>query len=907
MRWPWQRARAEEPPPVASRVFVGREEEVALLQQNIEAAALGRLGIVLLEGVQGMGKEALLGALLSRVRQERPEAHAVEVYCYQATGSQDPFGPLAESLQLLAQHEKRDLAREAMAIIREHGTDLLALVPGIGPSLTIAAKVGMGMVGRALSRDEARARWEHLPSQFEQTLAVLASQFRPLVLVIKEAQWIDERSVQVLHRLARRPGESRLVVVCSATPLSEDHLLRALEREGLAVARELGPLGVQDVERYVLARYGLPLSADLAGWLHAWSEGKPLYVEEYLDLLEEEGVIRMRDGRPELAGELSLVQRRLPQDVADVLRQRIGRLDGDERKLMQLAAIHGQQFLSATLADLRGEEELEVVARLEEIEREHRLVSFSSVERSADKRSALYAFDSGIQPTLYETVSRYRRMVLHRGVGESLERFLEGEGVKDQPPRKWVLEIARHYRDAEEPLPAARRYLQAAQSAYGVGGFKEAADICREALVLLRNLPEGVEGHDRLRAEVIQLLLDASADAWQPGDQPDHGVELVTLADEAEAAASRVGDLRLQAHVRYARGRIVFWIGRLRDALAVLQEALSIAEQSGDGLTQVMVMSDLGHHLNSLDLAAGSEMLRRAHDLYAGGKFVVDDWWEEQLLRRHGSRLKGRIGVAEFDQGHYGEAERWLTEAISEFREIGVREELEWFLNFGGQLWTASGRFEQAKEALEEAVSMSRPSGSAASSYHLALLGRAYLEWDGRVSDAEQPVAEAFATVPGSEVNDIALLVRNVRAEYLLARGNDDDVLEALTLLERVVEEGDSMGSDRAAIAARSLLARAALHRGDLERASQVSTQAVETLSAKRWFVPTVRTEEVLFAHHTVLAAIGRTTEAEAHLRHAAHVLKAKAQSISQAYDRRAFLERVALSRQITAAMAGIQ
>jgi tetratricopeptide (TPR) repeat protein len=876
---------------------------VATLEQVITGAAAGHPAIALLEGEPGIGKEALLNAVRLHVAGERPEATLVEVFCYRATGSQDPFGPLAEVLQLLTQHERQELARDALAIIREHGPELLGLIPGIGSTLSAAAKLGSGIVGRALSREneEVQARWESLPLRFEDTIAALARRRPPLALVMKDAHWIDPRSAEVLLRLARRREECPVAVVLSLTPVADDHPLRELQREAPDTVRvmRLQPFTEEEIAQYIVARYGLPLSPDLGSWLLSLSHGKPLYVEEYLDLLEEQGVIRVRDGRPELVGDLSLVERRLPQDVTEVLQNRVSRVDLETRRLLQLAAVHGQQFLSAVLADLGEEEELEVVQRLEEVERQYRLVSFNSVERLAGRRTALYVFESGFQQTVYEGVSRYRQLVLHHRIAESLERFIAMEDPEAEPPRKWVLEAARHYAEADEPLRAAQRYLRAAQSAFGDGGFAETVAICEEALALVRMLPRGPAEQDRLRAEVIQLLLDATA-TWRPVGRAEDAAALMALTEEAEAAAARVADPVLQAHVRYSTAKMVLRTGRLEAALDLYREALSLAQRGGDKLGQLMIMSDLGHALDSADLAAGRDMVRRAYDLFARGEVSADNRLEERLLPRHVARLKGHLGVAELDTGRFGEAERWLTESVAELRAQEAREDLAWSLNFAGQLWTAAGRFEQARQALEEAVALASKSGSTSTPYHLALLGKLHLEWDRQVADAETFIEEAARTIPPVAVSDLGVLVRNVHAEFLLLRNAPGDIDDARRLLEQSLEEADVMDSTRSAIAARSLLARVALTQGDLEGALEANMAAVEALKRKGWFVPTVRSEEVLFTHHRLMLAAARQSEAEAFLRHAAQVLEAKAASIPDPQDRRQFLERVPLSREIT-------
>jgi hypothetical protein len=86
-----------------------------------------------------------------------------------------------------------------------------------------------------------------------------------------------------------------------------------------------------------------------------------------------------------------------------------------------------------------------------------------------------------------------------------------------------------------------------------------------------------------------------------------------------------------------------------------------------------------------------------------------------------------------------------------------------------------------------------------------------------------------------------------------------------------------------------------------VQEAVPLSTAAVEELERRGGAVPATRSEEILHAHALVLAAAG-SAEAEAFARKAADFVRAKANSIPDPEQRRSFVERVRLSREILAA-----
>src|SRR5262249_15410514 len=152
------------------------------------------------------------------------------------------------------------------------------------------------------------------------------------------------------------------------------------------------------------------------------------------------------------------------------------------------------------------------------------------------------------------------------------------------PYRKFMLQIAEHYDLGNEPLFAARYYFKSAQSTYCNGALKETLKLCQRALEKIRPLPRDITEHDKLHAEIIILKLTAS-EVWWRG-KPGHGEpsEEETLTEEAEAAASRIGNLSLLARIKYLKGKIYIISYDIDSAVKVLKEALQTAQDAQDSL-----------------------------------------------------------------------------------------------------------------------------------------------------------------------------------------------------------------------------------------------------------------------------------------------------------------------------------
>jgi tetratricopeptide (TPR) repeat protein len=124
----------------------------------------------------------------------------------------------------------------------------------------------------------------------------------------------------------------------------------------------------------------------------------------------------------------------------------------------------------------------------------------------------------------------------------------------------------------------------------------------------------------------------------------------------------------------------------------------------------------------------------------------------------------------------------------------------------------------------------------------------------------------------------------------------------AQELLTTTVKEAQAAGFHRSAIAALSLLGRLALDQSLIEDALKYSTQAVQYLERLGGTLPALRTEEIWFNHYLVLQAAKRQGQALDYLQRANAVLQEKASSLQDEAHRRAFLERVPVSRAILTA-----
>jgi tetratricopeptide (TPR) repeat protein len=906
---------------VGRAASIGRERELEALVTAAREAAAGRGSIVFLAGPTGSGKSSLVKALVDALASTdaQPKPEVISVLCYE-TSAANPLGPFGEILRALTNLERRgDRAKRVIELVKQVAPPLVELIPVIGKLAALGVKAAADVGVYALGGDH-ELQQAQLASDVALAVQNVAEEI-PLVVAVDDAHWIDAPSTEVINRLAQRAEAHRLLLlVAYADELIDDrHVLARLRAAVLSrpgVRRmALEELGREAVTAMLRDRYGGVPGELFAEWLLDRTDGSPLFLQQYLATLEQQGVLRRAGGAWTLDGTIAgspgdwrlsgaLAQAKTPDTLLELLRPRIADLDDEERALLENGAVQGRRFLSSVIVKLLDREEEEILDRLDRLEQRRRMIMVEATEDWWSDRSNLYAFDPGVlQELLYSRYARsaYERRRRHRAVAQALETLIADDSP---PPRHAMLEIARHFELAGDELAAARRLVDVAESTFAEGADRETAANAERAVALLHKVVAEGRGDDggpevqRLLARAIILLLLGGEPSWRAEPSAQDAERMLALVEEAEAAAEATGDVAIRANARYTAALVLIAYRGLREGIAAFREALELARAAGDPVGQFAILVNLGHQLDGVSLEEGWRVLEEARALLDTGSLAgrLDD----AMLAVETARLETRIGVAAFDLGRYGQALQLLLRSSHVLRTARRREEAAWAIAFLGQVYTAIGLYEAADATLREGIALfsDQPGTLGIRGYLRALLGHLYLEWEPpRLAHARGELDAAREETDRSGYRAVAPLVRCYYAELLLAEGTPAALHEA----DAALATSRAFGWARSEIMASSLRARIALRQDSHDDAVRLSSRAVGYLTQRGGAVPATRGEEILLTHAQVLAASG-SDAAPAYAAQAAEIVRAKAASLQDPAQRRSFLERVRLSRDVLAA-----
>ena len=235
---------------------------------------------------------------------------------------------------------------------------------------------------------------------------------------------------------------------------------------------------------------GSAIPAPLASRIVAAAEGTPLYVEEFLGLLREEGTLReTSDGRWETTGDLATLV--VPPTVQALLAVRLDGLPVPERTLAERASVVGRTFESAMLGDLDPELSTDLGRHLLALVRKE----FLRPDRASLTSSDAFRFRHIlIRDAAYKSLPKTERAALHERFADWLERVLaerlteyeEIVGHHLEAAHRYRTELGEHGEHVEDLADRAAAKLTAAGERAGDRGDNRAAANLAERVLRLR-------------------------------------------------------------------------------------------------------------------------------------------------------------------------------------------------------------------------------------------------------------------------------------------------------------------------------------------------------------------------------------------------------------------------------------
>ena len=659
--------------PHAAFIPAGREDHLQHLQGLLEKALAGHPQIALLAGEPGVGKTWLITEICRLAQHGAPEIVVAWGECTGGAAAAEPYLPFRQALAHVlggAWGGPGTAAAERRAEVLE---DLLSQAPAlvgsyIDEAYLIQQATEIGVADAAwrdrLSQIVARRGGTDMQGRFDQVahlVATLASR-RPLILVLEDLHWADERTCALLFHLQRRLHRRRdvpVLIVGSYRPSDlvpqpdqPHHPLEPVINEiGRYLDRALIDLstsiGANRGRAFIDALLDQMLdgeTGEVGDILFARTKGYPLFAVELLRWLRETGAfVRAGDGRWRLTANLSGVT--MPGRVRAVIAGRLARLPEALRRILSVAAVQGSLFTVEVVAGMLqlAPDEVDTLVD-DQLGRRHRLVSAVDSVTVAGKRLYRYRFVHALyQEYLYETLTTRERERLHGDIAACMTRLLGAEAHGGSA------EIAFHYEHAGDQAGAAAHALQAGRHANQMAGYEIAADWFLRTIAL---------GEAAGRTELIGRARNGLAGTLRSRGESEEGARVALCALEE---ARRHGHAAVAAESQAMLGLFAFDRGRHEEAATFLRDALAEYRALND-LSQASGVESLLSHA-CFGLGAYDEALAHARGAHETAVAIGND----------GSAAESLMAAAncEVDLGRYAQAIDAYREAATIYRRAG--------------------------------------------------------------------------------------------------------------------------------------------------------------------------------------------------------------------------------------------
>ena len=821
--------------------MVGRESEMAALGQLMGRAVAERAcRMATVVGDAGVGKSRLIREFTA---QASTEALVINGRCL-PYGDGITFWPLREAVHAATGITADDPASAALAKLRmrvedEAVIDRLASVIGLSESPFPVPEIFWG----------ARKFLEGLARE------------RPLLVVVDDIHWAESTFLELIGHLVEAVEGAPVLILCSSR---HELLDRQPEwaQDPASLRLVLAPLTDADAGLVVEGLLGgTGIDAVVRGRIVEAAAGNPLFVEQMLSMLIDEGVLRRGDDGWVQAGDLTRL--RIPPTIEALLAARLDLLAADERGVIEPAAVIGQNFAVPAVVDL-------VAAPITSEVPSHlaTLTAKQLVQPNPDAEAveAGYQFHHLlVRDAAYGGLLKRERAELHERFVTWAEGFNAAHGVDNRE----FEEIHGYH------LEQAYRYLAELGTvddhalAVGVRASEKLASAGRRAMArgdmpaaasLLRRASATRLEHD---AERLRLLPDLGEALEELGQFE----EAQRVLEEAIHAGGDMGDVALAAEATMVLLSVKLYLGEEEGWADTVQRevaaAIPVFRRAGDhiGLARANRLL-FAMHASAMRLGEAS---RAAEEVIAHAREAGD------------VRLARRGSLAFAQAALYGPTP--VLTALAETQELAAaseddRQTQALLRGWLAQLHAMNGELEQARDAYATASATLQDLGgglaSSSTSTELAqieLLG-------GDLGRAEAALRSDYDALTAIGEKYILSGVVGLLARVVIAQGRTGEVEKLSREYEALAAPDDTA----AQVDWRGLRAVAIAAEGHVDEAERLAREGVELAAAADF--PTLEAEARLRLSE-VLRSGGKGREAEAEIAVARSLYERKGDVVS--------------------------
>ncbi len=725
--------------------LVGRDRELEILRSAFDLAVVERSSVlVTVLGPAGIGKSRLAREFAGRVGSD---AILLRGRCL-PYGDGITFWPIADVVKQASGITDADDRSDAHSRIE-------AAMNGAPDGALVVERVA-GVTGFGSTVAGLQETFWAIRQFLEWT-----GRDRPLLVILDDLQWAEPTLLDLVEYLGGWSRGVPMMLLCLARPDLMDVRPTWASEIATASVLSLDPLDAQESQQLVSELLGgSSLEEEAFGRIAEPAAGNPLFLEEMLRMLDDDGLLLRQGDRWVATSDLGDV--RVPDSIHALLGARLDRLSSEERTVIRSASVVGKVFWWGAVAELAPEPvRSHVGSALQTLVRKDLIQPEPSTFAGED---AFRFHHILIQETAYRGTPKQVRADLHESFAVWLEgtagdRFVELEEVIG-----YHLEQAYRYRSELSSLTEREQALATRAG--------------------LRLAPPGIRAFERRDIPAATDLL-GRATALLPRAHPDRRVALIALGEALEEA------------------------GDLGPALGAFDEAEVSAKEADDPVSAANA-AILRLFLSEMtDPRASVEPLGEAERLIATLEAAGDD--------RGLARAWVLIGNLHWNHARYGEADDALARSIEHARRAGAtREESDALGRYTGTGTYGPAPAEEIERRCRELLERSDGTGYEAPALRALAWVRAM---QGRFDDARELVQASRAIFEDLGLRLRSTFVSETAGEIEMLAG---DAVAAEREFRSGFDAAVDMGEQGFQATIAAALAHALIEQGRLDEAEEM-------------------------------------------------------------------------------------
>jgi tetratricopeptide (TPR) repeat protein len=423
--------------------ITGRDKELDHLYGAVDALAKSGK-VYLLAGQAGVGKTKILETLGHYARKK--SCLVLEGRCVQRK-NQTPWSLfqelLSDYMKIFSQYPDGEKAAISRAVKKESG-DLGSIIIRMFPP----AGILLGKCPQLLALDLEKDKLRSFHAVIRFFLALIRAE-KKMVMVLEDLQWVDSLSCSILIDLVGALKDSGVMIIGSYRvndvnrlhPLNEliDTVTGMKNAEVMAIeplTRQLAGALVKAIVNNKSAPFDR-----LCDFIFEKSRGNPLYILEVVKNLFHKKVL-LRQGTSLVFDEKRLAQTQIPQNLQDIILQRIDRLGETEIGILCDASVLGKRFATSILIELEKSKGISRQSVVSCLDKAH---AYWILEKDTgfDTRNFSFAHDR-IKDAFYKKIEAEKRAI-HNRIGHLIESTYHHSNKKSD----LLFDLAHHFMNGE--------------------------------------------------------------------------------------------------------------------------------------------------------------------------------------------------------------------------------------------------------------------------------------------------------------------------------------------------------------------------------------------------------------------------------------------------------------------------